>query len=77
MRTGSNVAKRLSDEEETADIISLVEASKFLGVHRNTIYKMIQAEEIPAFRMTAGGPWKFRQRDLVQWLEDKQTRGRL
>ena len=77
MASGSNATKRFGEIEQPSDIISIVEASRFLGVHRNTLYKLIQAEEIPAFRLTAGGPWKFRQRDLNQWLEDRQERGRL
>jgi excisionase family DNA binding protein len=77
MRSGSNAADNIGEQAQTLDIISLGEASRFLGVHRNTIYKLIQAEEIPAFRLTAGGPWKFRQSDLIQWLEDRQERGRL
>lgn len=56
------------------NIISIREACDFLGIHRNTLYKLIRAGEVPAFRLSRGGPWKFRQNDLEQWLEDKQTR---
>lgn len=80
---GSNSAQTLalqSDADERvapSDIISLPEACKFLDVHRNTLYRLIEAGEIPAFRLIKGGRWKFRRRDLEQWLEDKQTRARL
>lgn len=57
----------------SSDIISVPDACKFLGVHRNTLYKLIQAKEIPAFRMIRGGRWKFRKTELEQWLEDKQS----
>lgn len=77
MRLGSNTAGKIEGRSQTSDIISLGEASQFLGIHRNTIYKLIRAEEIPAFRLTVGGPWKFRRSDLIQWLEDRQERGRL
>lgn len=77
MRSGSSTAEIISESTQTTDIISIGEASRFLGIHRNTLYKMIQADEIPAFRLTAGGRWKFRQSELVQWLEDKQEKGRL
>ena len=77
MRSASGLGQEFRYEESGSGIISLGEACRFLGVHRNTLYKLIQAQEIPAFRMTAGGPWKFRKRDLEQWLEDKQTRARL
>jgi excisionase family DNA binding protein len=81
MARTSNVAHRIEDfaevEESTSDIISVPEACRFLGVHRNTLYKLIQAAEVPAFRMMRGGRWKFRKRELEQWLLDKQSRSRL
>jgi excisionase family DNA binding protein len=81
MTTGSSTAEKthlgLGGQKVSSDIISVPEACKFLGVHRNTIYKLIQAGEIPAFRMMTGGRWKFRKSELEQWLEDKQSRARL
>ena len=60
-----------------SDILSLPEACVFLRVHRNTLYKLISDGELPAFRLTQGGRWRFRKRDLEQWLEDCQARRRL
>lgn len=60
-----------------SDILSLPEACKFLRVHRNTLYKLIRDGELPAFRLMQGGRWRFRKRDLEQWLEDCQARRRL
>ena len=59
---------------EAADILSVPEACKFLRVHRNTLYKLIRDGELPAFRLMQGGRWRFRKRDLEQWLEDCQAR---
>jgi len=56
------------------DIMSVPEASTFLGVHRNTLYKLIREGEIPAFRLIRGGRWKFRRSELEQWIEDRQAR---
>lgn len=81
MAIGSNTAQKLPADPEaeisSSDIISVPEACKFLGVHRNTLYKLIRAGELPAFRMMTGGRWKFRRTDLVQWLDDKQSRNLL
>lgn len=77
MRSGAAEIIETKEEGGSSDIISVAEACKFLGVHRNTLYKLIQAREIPAFRMMTGGRWKFRRSELEQWLEDKQTRARL
>ena len=77
----SNIQKEIEIKSESrgsaSDIISVPEACDFLGVHRNTLYKLIQAKEVPAFRMIQGGRWKFRKNDLEQWLEDKQMRSML
>lgn len=56
------------------DVIAVEQACRFLGIHRNTLYKLIRAREVPAFRLARGGRWKFRRSDLEQWLEDKQAR---
>ncbi|MDC0358095.1 helix-turn-helix domain-containing protein [Oligoflexia bacterium] len=60
-----------------SDIISVPDACKYLGIHRNTLYRLIHAKEVPAFRMIDGGRWKFRKSDLEQWLEDKTTKSLL
>ncbi len=59
---------------EDRDIMSVPQACDFLNVHRNTLYKLINEGEIPAFRLTTGGRWKFRRRELEEWLEDRQAR---
>ena len=69
-------ALRVRDVREnnaTGDVISVPEACKFLGVHRNTLYRLIRDAELPAFRMTRGGRWRFRRPALRDWLEDKQA----
>ncbi len=77
-QTASKIAPPLERRSapRAADIMSVPDACRFLGVHRNTLYKLIQAGELPAFRMMKGGRWKFRQQELEQWLEDKQSRAR-
>ena len=59
---------------KVGDIMSLPATSEFLGIHRNTLYKLIDEGEIPAFRLTKGGRWKFRRRDIEDWLKDRQAR---
>jgi excisionase family DNA binding protein len=56
------------------DIMSVPQACEYLAVHRNTLYKLINEGEIPAFRLTKGGRWKFRRTDLDDWLTDRQAR---
>lgn len=72
------LSRAIVKSENTAavarEVLSVPEACTFLGVHRNTLYKLIREGEIPAFRLITGGRWKFRQNDLEQWLEDRQVR---
>lgn len=65
--------QNLAEKMEPAEIISVAQACKFLGVHRNTLYKLISEGEIPAFRLTTGGRWKFRKSELEEWLENRQA----
>ncbi len=58
-----------------SELISVPQACEFLGVHRNTLYKLIREGEVPAFRLVKGGRWKFKRNDLEQWVEDRQVRG--
>ena len=60
--------------ESASDILSVPEACRFLSVHRNTLYKLIRAGELPAFRLITGGHWKFRKSDLAEWLETRRAR---
>ena len=76
MELGSNIVRRNDTApDNSAQIISVAEACRFLGVHRNTLYKLITEGDLPAFRLTTGGRWKFRKTDLDEWLENRQVRG--
>jgi excisionase family DNA binding protein len=59
---------------ERKEILDANQACSFLAIHRNTLYKLITEGEIPAFRLSTGGRWKFRRTDLEDWLADRQAR---
>lgn len=61
------------EKESLGEIMSVNEASSFLSIHRNTLYRLIHSGEVPAFRLSRGGPWKFRKGDLFDWIEVKQA----
>ena len=65
---------RASNLRETKEILDAAQACSFLAIHRNTLYKLITEGEIPAFRLSKGGRWKFRRTDLEDWLADRQAR---
>src|SRR5262245_29476177 len=78
MSTLSNLALNERSVPQTndraSDILSVPEACRFSSVHRNTLYKLIRAGELPAFRLITGGHWKYRKGDLAEWLETRRVR---
>ena len=47
------------------------EASEYLGVSRETLYKYVFDERIPAFKL--GNRWKFKKTLLDRWMELQST----
>ena len=47
------------------------EASDYLGVSRDTLYKYVYQERIPAFKL--GNRWKFKKTLLDRWMETQST----
>ncbi len=47
------------------------EASEYLGVSRETLYKYAYEEKIPAFKL--GNRWKFKKTLLDRWMEMQST----
>ena len=64
-------------QDREPELIAAPEACRILGLHRNTLYRLITEGEIPAFRLSRGGRWRFNKKDLQGWLEDKQAKGAL
>ena len=56
-------------------ILSVPEASQFLRVSRNTVYELIHAGELPAFRLRKGGHWRLTRGELEEWLEKRREQG--
>lgn len=49
------------------------EVLEYLQVNLRTVYRLIKAGKLPAVRV--GRQWRFRKRDIDQWLENQRTRG--
>ena len=69
------IARTLERIEQGTDVISVAQACAVLSVHRNTLYRLIRDEEIPAFRLSRGGRWRFRRSDLEEWLAERAEKG--
>jgi excisionase family DNA binding protein len=56
---------------ETREVMGIREASDYLGVSPETLYKYVYEESIPAFKL--GNRWKFKKTVLDRWMEKQST----
>lgn len=51
------------------DILTPQHIMEILSISKNTLYHMIQSNELPAFKL---GPraWRFRKEDIIAYIED-------
>jgi excisionase family DNA binding protein len=52
---------------EIREVMDIRAASDYLGVSRETLYKYVHEEKIPAFKL--GNCWKFKKTILDRWME--------
>jgi len=55
-----------------AEILTIKQVAVYLQVTERTIYRLAASEDIPAFKV--GGSWRFRRRDLDEWIARRTTR---
>ena len=58
---------------ESREVMNIRQASQYLGVSPDTLYKYVYEERIPAFKL--GNRWKFKKTILDNWMERKSTLG--
>jgi excisionase family DNA binding protein len=56
---------------DSREVMNIREASEYLGVSPDTLYKYVYEEQIPAFKL--GNRWKFKKSRLDQWMDEKST----
>jgi excisionase family DNA binding protein/PAS domain S-box-containing protein len=52
-------------------LITATEAADFLQVKGDTLYSLIEKDELPAAKV--GGQWRFLEEDLIAWFKAKYT----
>jgi excisionase family DNA binding protein len=57
-----------SDEDE---ILTLREFAAYLKVNPRTVYRLLTARRVPAFRV--GHAWRFRKHDIDKWMANGGT----
>ncbi len=58
---------------DSREVMNIRQASQYLGVSPDTLYKYVYEEKIPAFKL--GNRWKFKKTILDQWMEEKSSVG--
>ena len=56
---------------DAREVMNIRQASQYLGVSPDTLYKYVNEQKIPAFKL--GNRWRFKKSKLDQWMEDKST----
>lgn len=54
---------------DSREVMNIRQASQYLGVSPDTLYKYVNEQKIPAFKL--GNRWRFKKSRLDQWMEEK------
>ena len=54
---------------DAREVMNIRQASQYLGVSPDTLYKYVSEERIPAFKL--GNRWKFKKSILDTWMENQ------
>ncbi len=58
---------------DSPEVMNIRQASQYLGISPDTLYKYVSEERIPAFKL--GNRWKFKKTILDSWMERKSSMG--
>jgi excisionase family DNA binding protein len=60
-----------SPVNEAREVMNLRQASTYLGVSPDTLYRYVSEGVVPAFKL--GNRWKLRKSVLDRWMESKMS----
>ena len=67
-KLGANdIGKPMSDQPD--EILTIDEVAAYLKAGKRTVYRLAASGKLPAFKL--GGTWRFRRRDLDQWIASR------
>ena len=55
------------------EVMNIREASSYLGISPDTLYRYVTKERVPAFKL--GNRWRFKKTVLDEWMEIKSKHG--
>jgi excisionase family DNA binding protein len=56
---------------DSREVMNVRQAAQYLGVSPDTLYKYVNEQKIPAFKL--GNRWRFKKSKIDQWMEEKST----
>jgi len=56
---------------DSREVMNIRQASQYLGVSADTLYKYVNEQKIPAFKL--GNRWRFKKSTIDQWMEEQST----
>ena len=56
---------------DAREVMNIRQASQYLGVSPDTLYKYVNEQKIPAFKL--GNRWRFKKSRLDQWMEEQSA----
>ena len=54
---------------DSREVMNIRQASQYLGVSPDTLYKYVNEQSIPAFKL--GNRWRFKKSKIDEWMEEK------
>jgi len=54
---------------DSREVMNIRQASQYLGVSPDTLYKYVNEQRLPAFKL--GNRWRFKKSKLDEWMEEK------
>ena len=61
--------KETQGNTDAREVMNIRQASAYLGVSPDTLYKYVGENKIPAFKL--GNRWRFKKSKLDEWMEEK------
>lgn len=56
---------------ESREVMNVRQASQYLGISTDTLYKYVAEERIPAFKL--GNRWRIKKTTLDRWMERQSS----
>jgi excisionase family DNA binding protein len=57
--------------KQEESVLTVNELASYLRVHPTTIYRMLKARQIPAFRV--GFDWRFKRETIDEWVRSRHA----